>query len=111
MELELRTYKSDRKTVAKKYKVNSLDLSFGVMRDTIKALHPESLDLNDEKQVGLAILGAWGQVEPLLLDMFPGVTAAELDTVKLSNLIDIAKKAFEYMASEFNIFSADNEKN
>lgn len=100
MRLTLTTYENDRQTVAKTYTAEKIDLSFGVMRRLLKAIDPEKIDLNDTKALGLALLGAWEQVEPMLMDMFPGVSSEELDTVKLSNLVEIAQQAFIYLSGE-----------
>ena len=100
MKLTLTTYENDRQTVAKTYTAEKIDLSFGVMRRLLKSIDPEKIDLNDTKALGLALLVAWEQVEPMLMDMFPGVSSEELDTVKLSNLVDIAQQAFIYLSGE-----------
>lgn len=110
MKLILVTYENDRQTVASTYTAERIDLSFGVMRRLLKAIDPEKIDVNDKKALGFALLSAWEQVEPMLMDMFPGVSSEELDTVKLSNLIEIAQQAFVYLSGEIGKIG-NSEKN
>ena len=111
MTFDLHIYAEDKKAIAKTYSVESFDLSFGVIRNIMKVLKPDELDITDKKKVGFALLGAWDQVEPLLMDMFPGVTSEELANAHMSNIIDNFKKAFAYLAKEINAFGDESEKN
>lgn len=111
MELKLYTYESDRKTVAKTYTAESIDISYGTARNVMKVLRPEELDMNDKKKLGMALLGAWEQVEPLLMDLFPGVSSEELDTVKMSNVIEVLRESFVYLTSTLSGTIGSNSKN
>lgn len=102
------------KTKNKVYTAETFDVSFGVIDDTIKALNPETVDFEDKLALGKAIMGAWKQVEPILMDLFDGVTHDELRTVKMSNLVGIVKKLYVYMKEELSDIgndSGDDEKN
>lgn len=103
MELKLRTKK-------KTYTAQTFDLTFGVVDDTIMALSPETVDFNDKMALGRAILGAWKQVEPILLELFEGVSHDELRTVKISNVAEIAQGIYAHLTDELADFG-DSEKN
>jgi hypothetical protein len=103
MELKLKTKK-------KNYTAQTFDLTFGVVDDTIKALSPETVDFSDKMALGKAILGAWKQVEPILLELFEGVTHEELRTVKISNIATIAQGIYNHMTGVLSGMG-DGEKN
>lgn len=102
MDLKLRTKN-------KTYTATTFDLSFGVVDDTIKALSPETVDFTDKAALGKAILGAWKQVEPILLELFDGVTHEELRTVKISNVAEIAQGIYKHLTDELS--GLGSEKN
>lgn len=91
MILELKT---DNKT----YTTDSIDISFGTMEDIINVLDFENL--NDTKQIGVAVLKASKQIKPFLKELFPDVSDEELRTVKASNIIDIFKRIYKYATEE-----------
>lgn len=100
MKLELKIYKKDKKTVEKTYRANAIELSFGTIRRTLQIIKPEELDLNDEQALGRKLLGAWTMVEPLFTDIFPGLTAEELDRAKLPEMVRIIRQVFAYLSDE-----------
>lgn len=87
-------------TKDKTYSTQTFDVTFGVVDDLIKAINPEEVDFSDKLALAKAILCAWGQIEPLLMDLFEGVTTEELRTVKMSNLVKIAQDIFAYLNGE-----------
>ena len=97
------------KTKNKVYKSNTFDISFGVVDDTIKALSPETVDFNDKLALGKAILGAWKQVEPILLELFEGVTHEELRDVKMSNIVEIAQGVYSHLTDELSGLGDDSK--
>jgi hypothetical protein len=108
MELKL-VVKEKGKGKKKTYTANAVDLSFGVVDDTIKALSPEKVDFSDSMALGKAILGAWKQIAPILMELFDGVTEEELRTVKMTNLVEIAQEIFEHLSETISVLH--DEKN
>lgn len=98
------------KTKEKTYTAETFDITFGAVDDLVKALNPDEVDFSDKLELGKAILGVWGQVEPLLMEIFDGVTNEELRTVKMSNIVQLAQQIFAYMSGELNKIG-NNEKN
>lgn len=111
MKYELRIYANDG-SVAKIYTADRFDVRMGTINAIVSILKPEELDLNDTKSIGLAIMSAWGQVTPMLIDMFPGLTSDEVENVKLSNVIEIGRQLFAYLTDELGLIGGgDKEKN
>ena len=86
------------KTENKTYTTESIDISFGTMEDIINVLDFDNL--NDTKQIGVAVLKASKQIKPFLKELFPEVTEEELRTVKTSNIIGIFKRIYKYATEE-----------
>lgn len=86
------------KTENKTYTTESIDISFGTMEDIINVLDFDNL--NDTKQIGVAVLKASKQIKPFLKELFPEVTDEELRTVKTSNIIGIFKRIYKYATEE-----------
>lgn len=110
MNYELRIYANDG-SVAKVYTTDKFDVRMGTINAIVSILKPEELDLNNKKAVGLAIMSAWGQVTPMLIDMFPGLTSDEVENVKISNVIEIGRQLFAYLNEELGLIGGDKEKN
>lgn len=108
MKLELKIYKNDKKTIAKTYKTDAVELSFGTVRKAMQVFRPEELDLNDEQAVGRALLNGWSIVDPLFSDIFPGLTSEELDHAKLPDMIRIVRQVFVYLSEEIGRLTGDS---
>lgn len=106
MKYELKIYGNDG-TVTKTYTADKFDVRMGTINAIVSILKPEELDLNDTKALGIAIMAAWGQVTPMLVDMFPGLTSDEVDNVKLSNVIEIGRQLFAYLTDELGLIGGD----
>lgn len=96
------------KTENKTYTTESIDISFGTMEDIINVLDFDNL--NDTKQIGVAVLKASKQIKPFLKELFPEVTDEELRTVKTSNIIGIFKRIYKYATEELGNLN-DKTKN
>ncbi len=108
MELKL-VVKDKGKGKKKTYTATAVDLSFGVVDDTIKALSPEKVDFSDSIALGKAILGAWKQLTPILMELFEGVTEEELRTAKMANIVEIAQEIFVHLSETISVLH--DEKN
>lgn len=106
MELKL-VVKEKGKGKKKTYTANAVDLSFGVVDDTIKALPPEKVDFTDPLVIGKVILGEWKQISPILMEVFEGVTEEELRTVKMTNLVEIAQKIFVHLSETISVLHSE----
>ena len=78
------------------------------MEDIINVLDFDNL--NDTKQIGVAVLKASKQIKPFLKELFPEVTDEELRTVKTSNIIGIFKRIYKYATEELGNLN-DKTKN
>ena len=116
MELKLVTYKTEnrKKIVDKTFCVSEYELSFGTIENFIKAIDIENLtkcQTEDDllKWAGKAVLQGFDQIEPLILDVFEGLTAEQLKTAKTK---DVAKVLIDVMKYTFaEIMSLGKEKN
>lgn len=108
MELKL-VVKEKGKGKKKTYTANAVDLSFGVVDDTIKALPPEKIDFSDAMVLGKVIICEWKQIAPILMEVFEGVTEEELRTVKMTNLVEIAQEIFLHLSDTISVLH--DEKN
>ena len=102
MKLELKTYKNDRKTVAKTYKATSFDLSFGTTTDLLKGIDIEKIDIDDTKTLAMLILSKWDCIVPTFMDIFPGISEDELRTCKTSDMVAVVKGAFIHLTESLN---------
>lgn len=101
MTLTLPIYKGRK--VVKTYTADSLCVSFGTVEDIIGALHLDSV--RTEKEIGFAVLGALGQLKPLLRDIFDGLTDAEIRCTHIDDLVRIFTDMFLYAADTLKSIS------
>ena len=100
MRFELKTYKSDKKTVARTFRSDRVSLRFGTVRGFLREIPAEGVDLNDQQAVGMLLLKKWDCIVPLFTDIFPGITEEELDTCELADMIAVVREVFAYMSEE-----------
>lgn len=98
MELKLNIYKNKRE-IEKTYTADTYDLLFGTMEDILNVIDLEKFESGKQEDfvaaVGKLIAGGLGQLKPLLLDVFDGLTEAELRRTRVKEvtkvIIDIVK--------------------
>lgn len=104
MKLELNVYKN--KEIEKTYTAETYDLMFGTVEDFIEAIDLDRLsDGNDSELISAAgslVTKGLGQIKPLLLDVFDGLTEEELKRTKVKDLIGIVIEIIKYSIAEIN---------
>ena len=101
MEFVLNIY--DKKQVVKTYKTESYDLMYGTLEDFLKIIDEEmfadSVSNYDFAKLGLSMAkDCVGEIKPLLMDVFDGLTEEEFRHTKVKEVaavvIDLAKYSF-----------------
>lgn len=110
MKFELKTYKPDKKTVAKTYRSDRIKLHFGTVKGFLKIINPEKINLEDKEQLATILFLNWEKIIPLFSDIFPGITEEELDTVEIADMIGVVRSVFVYLTEEVNNLTG-GEKN
>lgn len=100
MKFELKTYKADKRTVAKTYRSDRIKLHFGTVRGFLKEIPVNEIDLNDGQMLGLILLQKWESIVPLFTDIFPGMTEEELDTCEIADMVNVVRGVFTYVTEE-----------
>ncbi|MEG2933978.1 MAG: hypothetical protein RR842_10395, partial [Gordonibacter sp.] len=91
MEMTLNVRKGGK--VEKTYIAETYDLMWGTMEDVLACVDFETIsNTNDANSatllsaVGKMVMGSMGQVKPLLKDIFPGLTDAEIRCVAVKEI-------------------------
>lgn len=112
MKFTLNIYK--KKEVVKTYECDSYDLMFGTLEDFLNILDLETMtgemsDTDFIKLVSVIITKSLGELKPLLMDVFDGLTEKELRNTKVKELIAVMIQIVMYSISE--IKGVTNSKN
>lgn len=104
--MKLNIYKKENgeKVVAKTYEAETYDLMYGTVEDflnlidvqNIKILTTETVEENQILGVAELISNCFGQIAPLLMDVFDGLTSEELRNTKVSEIVDVVKECIGY---------------
>ena len=105
-----------KKQIVKVYEADSYDLEYGTVEDVlhlldaenIQGIMDESVQINQVLDVAKLVKECFGQVGPLLMDVFEGLTEEELRHAKLSNIVEVVK---EIAQKSFNFAQNKNSKN
>lgn len=112
MKFTLNIYK--KKEVVKTYECDSYDLMFGTLEDFLNILDLETMtgemsDTDFIKLVSVIITKSLGELKPLLMDVFDGLTEKELRNTKVKELVAVMIQIVMYSISE--IKGVTNSKN
>ena len=104
--MKLNIYKKEdgKKVIAKTYEAETYDLMYGTVEDflnlidvqNIKILTTETVEENQILGVAELINNCFGQIAPLLMDVFDGLTSEELRNTKFSEIIEVVKECISY---------------
>lgn len=84
--ISLNIYRADDKSkIEKTYKTDSYDLMFGTVEEFMRIIDLDKI--NDNAEVAKMVTKGFGQIKPLLHDVFPELTDEELKRTKVSDLI------------------------
>ena len=97
----------EKKKIVKTYEAESYDLMFGTLEDFLKIIDEKMFAENvtniDFAKFGLSMIKQCiGEVKPLLLDVFDGLTEEELRRTKTSELIGVVYSIAKYSFAEIN---------
>lgn len=98
MEMKLNIYKKGE--IVKTYSASEFDLMWGTVEDLLNVIDVDKLD--DAVAIGKAVISVLPQVKPLLKQIFPGITDAEIRNTKTKELVAVFIKAFTYALSEIS---------
>lgn len=84
--IQLKIYDSkDKKKVIKTYEAEGYDLMLGTVEDFMNIIDLDKI--NDNNEVAKMALKSYGQLKPLIMDIFPELTAEEYRGIKVPDLI------------------------
>ena len=103
----------EKKKIVKTYEAESYDLMFGTLEDFLKIVDEKMFAENvtniDFAKFGLSMIKQCiGEVKPLLLDVFDGLTEDELRRTKTSELISVVYSIAKYSFAEINGIASKN---
>ena len=105
MELRLNIYKKQNE-VEKTYSANTYDLMFGTMEDFIEIIDLDKLSSNKNEDfvsaIARLVTEGMGQLKPLFLDVFEGLTEEELRRTKVNELVTIVFNIIKYSVAQIN---------
>lgn len=105
-----------KKQIVKVCEAESYDLEYGTVEDVLHLLDAENLQgiMNESVQfnqvldVAKLVKECFGQIKPLLMDVFVDLTEDDLRHVKLSEIVEVVK---EIAQTSFNFAKTKNSKN
>lgn len=101
-EIILNIYNAENKQIVEKtYSVNSVDLLFGTVEDLLNVIDLDKV--NDDKEVAIMIVKAWGQLKPFLKDVFPGLTDEEIKRIKINDIIPVFSDIFKAIGENIGL--------
>lgn len=101
-EIILNIYSAENKQeIEKTYSVNSVDLLFGTVEDLLNVIDLDKV--NDDKEVAIMIVKAWGQLKPFLKDVFPGLTDEEIKRIKINDIIPVFSDIFKAIGENIGL--------
>lgn len=88
--LKLNIYKADNKNeIEKTYVAEGYDLMLGTVTDIMAIIDMDKLNEGNETELAKMALKGFGQISPILRDVFPGLTEDELRFVKTKELLPL----------------------
>lgn len=107
--ITLNIYKKDnKKEIAKTYTAEGYELMLGTVDDFLAIFDPDKL--GDNIAIAKMILEAYGQIKPLLLDVFPELTDEEFRQIKINELVNVIGELGVAVVETFNELRKGNQK-
>lgn len=92
--LKLNIYRADdHNAIEKTYEAETFEIMYGTLEDFIEIIHIE--DIKNRQQIAANIIKAFRSLNPLLKEIFDGVTDDELRRTKLAELIPLFSDIFD----------------
>ena len=117
MDLRLDIYSKDKvngkRVIEKTYTANTYDIFWGTVEDFLNILELNNAKtMSNEELISIAfnlMSNAKDQVNELIMDIFDGITEAEIRMAKLSNIVEVLVACFKHAIASINILK--NSKN
>ena len=104
MELKLNIY--NKRKIEKTYTADAYDLMFGTMEDILNIIDVEKLQSSNQADfvsaVGSLLKGGLGELKPLIMDVFEGLTEEELRRTRTKDLVKLVIEILKYSIVEIN---------
>lgn len=105
--ITLNVYEADDKNkVEKTYKTEGYDLMLGTVEEFMRIIDVDKL--GDSVEVAKMIVKGYGQIKPLLRDVFPGITDEELNRVKVTELAQTIMQIGMAVADSLKVLNQGN---
>lgn len=117
MDLKLNIYSTEKKegkrVIEKTYTTNTYSLLWGTVEDFLNILELNNAkSMSNEELINIAfnlVTNAKDKVNELLLDVFDGITEAELRMATFKDIVDVLIACFKYSIASIDILR--NSKN
>lgn len=103
--LKLNVYRN-QKDIEKTLETESYDLMFGTVEEVLKIFDADSL--TDNKAIAATIVKCFGQIKPLLFDIFPDATEEDLTKIKIKELVPLFLALCGNIANDIGLLSQGN---
>ena len=103
--LTLNIYKN-QKEIEKTLTAESYDLMFGVAEEVLSIFDPDLM--TDKVAIATTVFKCFGQLKPILKEMFPEVTDEELKRVKIKELVPLFMTVCKNIADDISLLSQGN---
>lgn len=87
MDIKLRVYEDDMKTIAKECTANTVDIPFGLIRKLMKLFDVDNL--SDTTKILNIVMKSWDDVVSLLDRIFPEMEEDDWDYVGTKELVQV----------------------
>lgn len=100
------TSKEDKKKVDKIYTAEGYDLMLGTVEDFMDIIDIDKLGNNIE--LAKMVLKGYGQLKPLIMDIFPELTDEEYRRIKVNDLINTVSQIGKSVLENLEILKSGN---
>ncbi len=100
------TSKEDKKKVEKFYTAEGYDLMLGTVEDFMDIIDIDKIGNNIE--LAKMVLKGYGQLKPLIMDIFPELTDEEYKRIKVNDLISTISQVGKSVIENLDILKSGN---
>lgn len=100
------TSKEDKKKIEKFYTAEGYDLMLGTVEDFMDIIDIDKLGNNIE--LAKMVLKGYGQLKPLIMDIFPELTDEEYKRIKVNDLISTISQVGKSVIENLDILKSGN---
>lgn len=100
------TSKEDKKKIEKFYTAEGYDLMLGTVEDFMDIIDIDKIGNNIE--LAKMVLKGYGQLKPLIMDIFPELTDEEYKRIKVNDLISTISQVGKSVIENLDILKSGN---